>query len=137
MRWAKPSTIAVLPTPGSPIRTGLFFLRRASTSIVVSISARAADHRIELAFAGELCQITRIFVEVGRVRRRLDLSLLGAAADHLDDLLADRLRRQAVAAQNVASDAFLLLRKADQEMLRADIGMAELARGGRRGRGRS
>jgi len=38
MRWASPSTIAVLPTPGSPISTGLFFLRRASTSIVVSIS---------------------------------------------------------------------------------------------------
>jgi len=24
MRWARPSTMAVLPTPGSPIRTGLF-----------------------------------------------------------------------------------------------------------------
>ncbi|MNC54826.1 hypothetical protein D3C75_1043220 [compost metagenome] len=30
--------MAVLPTPGSPIRTGLFFLRRASTSMVFSIS---------------------------------------------------------------------------------------------------
>ncbi len=28
MRWAKPSTIAVLPTPGSPINTGLFLVRR-------------------------------------------------------------------------------------------------------------
>ena len=28
MRWARPSTIAVLPTPGSPIRTGLFFVLR-------------------------------------------------------------------------------------------------------------
>ena len=28
MRWARPSTIAVLPTPGSPISTGLFFVRR-------------------------------------------------------------------------------------------------------------
>ena len=26
--WAKPSTIAVLPTPASPISTGLFFVRR-------------------------------------------------------------------------------------------------------------
>ncbi len=26
--WAKPSAIAVLPTPGSPINTGLFFVRR-------------------------------------------------------------------------------------------------------------
>ncbi|SSM10322.1 Uncharacterised protein [Klebsiella pneumoniae] len=38
MRCASPSTMAVLPTPGSPISTGLFFLRRASTSMVVSIS---------------------------------------------------------------------------------------------------
>ncbi len=35
---ASPSTIAVLPTPGSPIRTGLFFLRRVSTSMTRSIS---------------------------------------------------------------------------------------------------
>ena len=31
IRWAKPSTIAVLPTPGSPMSTGLFFVRREST----------------------------------------------------------------------------------------------------------
>ena len=28
MRWAKPSTTAVFPTPGSPINTGLFLRRR-------------------------------------------------------------------------------------------------------------
>src|SRR5437667_391096 len=33
MRWASPSTIAVLPTPGSPIKTGLFLVRRHSTCI--------------------------------------------------------------------------------------------------------
>ena len=27
IRWAIPSTIAVFPTPGSPINTGLFFVR--------------------------------------------------------------------------------------------------------------
>ena len=31
IRNAKPSTIAVLPTPGSPINTGLFLVRRCST----------------------------------------------------------------------------------------------------------
>ena len=31
IRCANPSTIAVLPTPGSPIRTGLFLVRRCST----------------------------------------------------------------------------------------------------------
>ena len=88
--------------------------------------ARAADYRVELAFACKLGEITRIFVEVGCVCRRFDLSRLRTAADHLHHLLADRLRRQPIAAQKVASDAFLLLRQPDQEMLRADIRMAEL-----------
>ncbi len=39
MRRAKPSTMAVLPTPGSPISTGLFLVRRASTWIVRRISS--------------------------------------------------------------------------------------------------
>ena len=38
MRWARPSTIAVLPTPGSPISTGLFLVRRDSTWITRRIS---------------------------------------------------------------------------------------------------
>src|SRR5215213_9308305 len=37
--WARPSTMAVLPTPGSPISTGLFLVRRDSTSMVVSTSS--------------------------------------------------------------------------------------------------
>ena len=36
---ASPSTIAVLPTPGSPISTGLFFVRRLSTWITRRISS--------------------------------------------------------------------------------------------------
>ncbi len=39
MRWASPSTIAVLPTPGSPISTGLFLVRRESTWITRRISS--------------------------------------------------------------------------------------------------
>src|SRR5882762_1601875 len=39
MRWARPSTIAVLPTPGSPISTGLFFVRRCSTCTTRRISS--------------------------------------------------------------------------------------------------
>ena len=39
IRRARPSTIAVLPTPGSPISTGLFFVRRDSTWIVRRISS--------------------------------------------------------------------------------------------------
>ncbi len=37
--WASPSTIAVLPTPGSPIKTGLFFFRRERTCMLRLISS--------------------------------------------------------------------------------------------------
>lgn len=36
--WDSPSTTAVLPTPGSPISTGLFLVRRDSTCMTRSIS---------------------------------------------------------------------------------------------------
>ena len=39
MRWAMPSTIAVLPTPGSPMSTGLFLVRRDSTWMARRISS--------------------------------------------------------------------------------------------------
>src|SRR5688500_12008558 len=39
MRCARPSTIAVLPTPGSPISAGLFLVRRCSTCTVRRISS--------------------------------------------------------------------------------------------------
>ncbi len=38
IRWARPSTMAVLPTPGSPMRAGLFLLRRERTWMTRSIS---------------------------------------------------------------------------------------------------
>ena len=37
--WASPSTIAVLPTPGSPINTGLFLLLRDNILIIFLISS--------------------------------------------------------------------------------------------------
>ena len=39
IRCAKPSAIAVLPTPGSPINTGLFLVRRCNTWITRRISS--------------------------------------------------------------------------------------------------
>ena len=39
MRSAKPSAMAVLPTPGSPISTGLFLVRRDRTCMVRRISS--------------------------------------------------------------------------------------------------
>ncbi len=39
IRWAKPSTMAVLPTPGSPIRIGLFFVFRDKMRMTSLISS--------------------------------------------------------------------------------------------------
>ena len=39
IRWASPSTIAVLPTPGSPMRTGLFLVRLDRTWMTRRISS--------------------------------------------------------------------------------------------------
>ena len=39
MRWAKPSTTAVLPTPASPVRIGLFWRRRIRMSMTWRISS--------------------------------------------------------------------------------------------------
>ncbi len=39
MRCARPSTIAVFPTPGSPMSTGLFFVRRERTWMTRRISS--------------------------------------------------------------------------------------------------
>ena len=38
IRWARPSTMAVFPTPGSPTRQGLFLVRRLRISMIRSIS---------------------------------------------------------------------------------------------------
>ena len=55
--WARPSTMAVLPTPASPSSTGLFFCRRQRIWMTRSISFLPADHRVELPLAGQLGQI--------------------------------------------------------------------------------
>ena len=47
MRSASPSTIAVLPTPGSPTNTGLFFRRRCRTWIVRLDLGVAADGGVD------------------------------------------------------------------------------------------
>src|SRR5579859_5954523 len=76
MRCARPSTMAVLPTPGSPISTGLFFVRRARICITLRISSsrpitgssfprRARSVRSRAYFSSEayvasgFCDVTR------------------------------------------------------------------------------
>ena len=54
--------MAVLPTPGSPISTGLFLVRRESTCTTRQFFI-ASDHRIKLAFAGLLREVASVALE--------------------------------------------------------------------------
>ena len=98
----------VLPAPGENLDCRLDLLR-------------ATDHRIQLAVARELGQVTDILVEVGRVGGRLDPPVFRAAADDLGNLLANGLGCQPVALQDVGRYAFAFFRQTDEEVLRAHI----------------
>ena len=85
-RWASPSTTAVLPTPGSPISTGIVLgaarqhLDRAADLVV------AADHRVELAVLRFLGQVAGVFGERLPIllgRRRVGLAALAQLLDGL------------------------------------------------------
>ncbi len=53
-RRASPSAMAVLPTPGSPISTGLFFVRREGDLHDAADFLIAPDDRIELSLPGAI-----------------------------------------------------------------------------------
>ena len=63
MRRASPSTIAVLPTPGSPMSTGLFFVRRDSTWMIRRISSSRPMTGIDLARARGLGEVAAVLLE--------------------------------------------------------------------------
>ena len=63
IRWASPSTIAVLPTPGSPIKTGLFLVRRLSTCTTRRISESRPITGSILPFLRQLDQVAAIALE--------------------------------------------------------------------------
>ena len=78
MRSARPSTMAVLPTPGSPISTGLFLVRRRQHLDGAADLLVAADHRIELAVARRLGEVAGVLLE--RVVAVLGARRVGGAA---------------------------------------------------------
>jgi hypothetical protein len=114
MRAARPSTTAVLPTPGSPIRTGLFW--------------------VELALGGQLGQVAAELVEqlralglLARSGRATALPPAGAG-EHADDLVPDLLGVGVEVEQDAGGDALVLAHQAEQDVLGADVVVAEAER---------
>ncbi len=75
---ARPSAIAVLPTPASPTYSGLFLRRRQRISMVRSTSSLRPISGIDLALARRLVEIGRVFLE--RIAAALAIALGIAAA---------------------------------------------------------
>ena len=63
MRCARPSTTAVLPTPGSPMSTGLFLVRRDSTWMTRRISSSRPITGSRRCCAGELGEVAAVALE--------------------------------------------------------------------------
>ena len=94
MRCARPSTMAVLPTPGSPISTGLFLVRRREHLDDAADLFVSTDDRIDLALGSELGEVARVALE--RVIGLLGGSGVGSAAlAQIVDGSVERLRRDA------------------------------------------
>ena len=129
----QPSTMAVLPTPASPMSTGLFFVRRLSTWMTRSISsarpitgssllsrASSVRSRPKASSAG-VCD----FLLVCASGVRLAVALRAQKADDLRLYLAEVHLH---VLQNLGGDAFAFLEQAQQDVLRADIAVIEAAR---------
>ena len=92
MRCARPSTMAVLPTPGSPISTGLFLVRRCSTWITRRISSSRPMTGSSLPLPGALGEVDGVFLQRLALALGVRLSHVAVAAHRLDRRLERRRR---------------------------------------------
>ena len=91
----------------------------------------AADDRVELAGAGGVGQVDAQLVEGRRLRRALRLLRrrdAGALAQDVDHLVADLVQVDAQALEHAGGDALALADEAEQQVLGADVVVAQAAR---------
>ena len=134
IREARPSTIAVLPTPGLAEQDRVVLLAAGEDLHDPLDLGLAADHRVELALGGELGQVAAELVEQLRGLLALARAAAGAlapaagAGEHPDDLVADLLRVGVEVEQDAGGDALVLAHEAEQDVLGADVVVAERER---------
>ena len=130
MRRARPSAIAVLPTPGSPIRTGCSWCSREDAHDSADLPL-AADDGIELALSGHRRQIPRELVEQGRTppgrrfalgtRRRVVFPFVGLGLAKKANRRSELLVVDADTREVAFEDGSLLAGRCDDEMLGAYV----------------
>ena len=124
--------MAVFPTPGSPIRAGLFLVFRAEDLDDPLDLLLPADDRVELARAGEIGEVDPELVD-GRGLAGA-LRLLGRRAGRRalrqdpDDLVADLVEIHSERFEDPGGDPLAFAHEAEQEVLRPDVVVAEPAR---------
>ena len=112
--------MAVLPTPGSPISTGLFFVRRAKNLHHAANFFIAPNHRIELSASSQVCQIARVFFQRG-VGGFWILRRHALRPAHARQRLQNRFMRSALALQQLSRRIALLSGKRQKKMLRRNV----------------
>ena len=120
MRCARPSTIAVLPTPGSPISTGLFLVRRCSTCMVRRISSSRPITGSSLPCSARSVRSMVYFSSAWRCSSALaSVDLLAAA--HLVDRLLERALHDAGVLEQRPERALVLERREHEQLARDEL----------------
>src|SRR5690606_27947942 len=95
----------------------------------------AADHRIELAVSGQLGEVAaelveqlRGFLALAGCAARLALAAPAGTGEHADDLVADLLGVGVEVEEDARGDALVLAHEAEQDVLGADVVVAERER---------
>ena len=131
--------MAVLPTPGSPISTGLFFVRRLSTCITRSISrwrpitgssffSRASCVRLRPNWSRTSEPDGADSAEPPPGGRTARLLRAGVTREQLDDLLTHAGKVGAELDEHLGRDAFTFADEAEEDVLGPDVVVAELQR---------
>src|SRR5437667_606987 len=123
---ASPSTMAVLPTPGSPMSTGVLRAPRQDLDDALDLLL-APDDGVELALAGELREVARELVEHGRLRALLRARVV-LVAEQRQRLLTDLIETGAERLEDLGRDRLALFHETQQQVLGPDVIVTELTR---------
>ena len=131
IRWARPSAMAVLPTPGSPIRAGLFFVRLERIWMTLSISFSLPMTGSSFPARAGVGQIDTELVDGRRLAGALGLGRRAggrALRQDADDLVADLVEVDPERLKDTGGDPLALADEAQEQVLRADVVVAQAAR---------